>query len=241
MKLTANDIENLRSAFAVCRIAGIDAAVITEGKIRGAAPSFKMAIISDVGFSFDPEIKIGIGRISEFEKRLSIFAGNVEGEGKTNDKNEVSMLTMKVAKSSIQFRCTSEKLIKYPKENNDLAVCTIRASKAEIAQISRAVKSLAAETLTIAVGRGGIVRFECSAPTNEAFSTELAAEALFVNDPQGIVHIYEGDRFASVLDAAARDVEEIEFSLGESGSISLPIKGHLLIAVPNADQENDDE
>lgn len=241
MKLTPNDIENLRGAFAICRVAGIDAAVITDGKVRGVTPTSKMALISDVGFSFDPTVKIGVGRIAEFEKRLSVFSGNIDGEAKLNDKNEASLLTLKVGKTSIQFRCTSEKLIKYPKSNEDPEECIIRASKAEINQISRAVKSLGAETLTLAIGRDGAVRFECSAPTNEAFSTELAAEAKFENDPKGIVHMYEGDRFATVLDAAVRDTDEIMLVLGEGGSISLPIKGHMLVALPDANQEEDDE
>lgn len=241
MKLTPNDIENLRGAFAVCRIAGIDAAVITDGKVRGVTPTSKMAMISDVGFSFDADVKIGIGRIAEFEKRLSVFSGNIEGEAKVNEKNEVSLLTLRSGKSSIQFRCTSEKLIKYPKKNEDPEECIVRASKAEIAQISRAVKSLGAETLTLAIGRDGAVKFECSAPTNEAFSTEIAAEAAFENGPKGIVHIYEGDRFASVLDASVRDADEVLLVLGEGGSISLSIKGHVLIALPDANQEEDDE
>lgn len=241
MNLTNNDIEQLRSAFQICRVAGIDAVVVTDNQVRGITPNSKMAIISQASFSFDSSAKIGIGRISEFEKRLNIFAGAVEGEGKLNDSNEVSVLTFGAGRSKVQFRCTSERLIKYPKANEDEAVATVTAKKIEVQQIARAVKTLGAEQLTLAVGRDGTVKFECSSPTNEAFGTELETSASFENDPQGIVHIYEGDRFATVLDAAARDAEEVTIVIGEFGSLTLMIKGHMIVVLSEANQEDDDE
>lgn len=241
MKLTASDVEQLRTAFAVCRVAGIDAVVVTDNQIRGVAPTSKMAIISPAKFSFDKNIKIGIGRIGEFEKRAAVFTTALEGEGKENDKGDISILTLKAGKSSIQFRCTAEKMIKYPKENEDSTIATVKLTKAEVQQIARAVKTLAAETLTLAIGRDGSIKFECTAPTNESFSAEVAAEAVFEGDPQGIVNIYEGDRFASVLDAAARESDDVILELGEYGSLTLNIKGHTLIALPNANMEDDNE
>jgi hypothetical protein len=241
MNLTNNDVEQLRAAFQICRVAGIDAVVVTDNQIRGVTPSTKMAVISPASFSFDSTIKLGIGRIGEFEKRLNIFAGAVEGEGKLNDANEVSVITLGAGRSKVQFRCTSERLIKYPKANDDDVVATITAKKSEVQQVSRAVKTLGAEQLTLAIGRDGAVKFECSSPTNEAFATEFDTKAEFESDPQGIVHIYEGDRFATVLDAAARDAEEVTMVLGELGSLTISIKGHTVVALPEANQENDDE
>ena len=241
MKITASDVEQLRTAFAVCRVAGIDAVVVTDNQVRGVAPTSKMAIISPAKFSFDSTLKIGIGRIGEFEKRAAIFTTPMEGEGKENDKGEISILTLKAGKSSIQFRCTAERMIKYPKQNEDTTIVTIKMTKGEVQQIARAVKTLAAETLTLAIGRDGVIKFECAAPTNESFSAEITASADFEGDPQGIVHIYEGDRFASVLDAAAREADEVVLELGEYGSLTLNIKGHTLVALPNANMEDDNE
>jgi len=241
MNLTNNDIEQLRTAFQICRVAGIDAVVVTDNQIRGVTASTKMAVISPASFSFDPEAKIGIGRIGEFEKRLNIFAGAVEGEAKLNDSNEASVITLGAGRSKVQFRCTSERLIKYPKSNEDEVVVTVTGKKTEIQQVARAVKTLGAEQLTLAVTRAGGVKFECSSPTNEAFATELEATAEFENDPQGIVHIYEGDRLATVLEAAARDAEEVTIVVGEFGSLTISIKGHTVVALPDANQEDDDE
>lgn len=241
MKLSTDDVEKIRGALAVCRAGSVDAVVITDNKIRGVAPSSKLAIISSLHLSIDPTIKIGIGRLAEFEKRLSIFGGNVTIEGKTNDNNEAIVLTLAAGKSKVQFRCTAERLIKYPKENADEPVAIVKANKGEVAEISRAIKSLGAETFTIAVGRDGSVKVECSSPTNEAFATQLQLDAEFENDPQSLVNIYEGDRLATILDAAARDTDEVVLVIGELGSITLQLKGHELVALPNVNQEDDDE
>lgn len=241
MKLTSNDVQELRTAFAVCKTAGIDAVVITDNQVRGVSPSSKMAIITKVNLSVDPTIKLGIGRIAELEKRLSIFTSDVAIEGKVNGNNDVSVLNLAAGKSKVQFRCTAEKLIKYPKSNEDEPKCIIIASKAEVSQIARAVKTLGAETMTIAVQRDASVSVECASSTNESFSTSLEALAIFEGDVQAFVHIYEGDRFATVLDAGIRDEDEINLVVGDFGSITLSIKGCTLMAMPEANQENDDE
>jgi hypothetical protein len=241
MRMTSEDIEQLRRAFSVCRIAGIDSVVVTENMVRGMTPTTKMAIITPVKLTVDPSTKIGIGRIGEFEKRVNIFDGLIEVEAKVSDTKDVSLLTLSAGKSKIQFRCTSEKLIKYPKRNEDPELCVIRASKKELAQVAKAVKTLGAPTLTLAIGRDGGVRFECSSPTNETFITSLDEDAVFENDPQAIVHTYEGDGLAVVLDHAAREQDTVAFVLGEYGSLTLIIGGHTIIASPEANQEDDDE
>lgn len=241
MRLTSEDIEQLRRAFTVCRIAGIDAVVVTDNQVRGMTPSTKMAIITPVTLTIDPTVKIGIGRISEFEKRLSIFDGLVEVEAKVSDTKDVSLLTLSVGKTKIQFRCTAEKLIRYPKRNEDERQCIVLAGKKELAQLSKAVRTLGAETLTLAVGRDAGVRFECSSPTNETFVTSLEQDAVFENDPQAIVHIYEGSGLATVLDHAAREYDTTALAIGEYGSLTVAIGGHTIIALPEANQEDEDE
>lgn len=241
MNLTTSDIEAIRSALAVAKTAGIDAVVIHEAQVRGITPSSKMAIISPINLTIDDKVKLGIGRIGELEKRLQIFSGEITGECKLNDKMEVTVLNLAAGRSKVQFRCTAERLIKYPKAIEDPAVATIKANKAEVAQIARAVKTLAAENFTIAVGRDGAVKIECSSPTNEVFSTQLTLDAEFADAAQGIVNIYEGDRLATVLDAAARDSDETELVIGELGSITLLLKGSVIVALPDANKEGDDD
>lgn len=242
MNLSSKDVDQLRSAFAVCRIAGIDAVVVTDNKVRGITPTSKQLILSEVDLSIDPSIKIGIGRIGELEKRLSVFGTEaLDIVGKMNDNGEVTVLTIGAGRSKLQFRCTSEKMIKYPKANHDEPVARITATKDEIQRLARAIKTLGAETVSLGIGRDSSVKFECVSPTNESFVTSLEASATFENDPQGIVHIYEGDRFATILDAAAREMDPIELVLGDVGTLALKIRTHEVVIMPEANQEDDDE
>ena len=107
--MSSSDVEKLRGTFAVCRTAGIDAVMITDNQIRGVSmPAGKMAILTAATFSFDPTLKIGIGRVAELEKRLSIFTSTPDIEMTVNDRNEASLLTISSGKSKIQFRCFDE-------------------------------------------------------------------------------------------------------------------------------------
>jgi hypothetical protein len=241
MNLTNNDLNILRESFAVCRLLGVDAVVVTEGKIRGISQDSKAAILTDAQFSFDSSIKIGIGRIPELEKRLNIFSTAAVADAKVNDNNDVVMLKIKGGKAAVEFRCTAPKLIRYPKENADTASCTIKLTKDEVQQIVRGIRSMAAETSTVAVTRAGVVKVECASPTNEAFEIELDAAADFENDQQGIVHIYSAPRLANILDAAIKSYDEVALQIGEYGSITSVINGYQLVMNAEADHEGDDD
>lgn len=241
MKMLSADIDQLKNVITACRIADIDSVMITDNKVRGVSSTGKMAILTEVPFTFDPSIKLGIGRLSEFEKRLSIFATETIIEGKLNEKNEASLLTIASGKSKVQFRCTSERFIKYPKANEDPPACVVSATKAEINQLARAAKTLGAETLTMAIDKLGNVKFECSSPANETFISEINSKAEFVNDTESCVNIYSGSLMASVLDAAVRDCDSLGIVVGEYGSLTIQLKGLTILAMPESNQEEDDE
>ena len=241
MKLTESDVAQLRAAFSSARIAGVESVFITENLVRGITLNTRSAIITPVKLSIDSAVKIGVGRMAELEKRLNIFGTEATAELKLNDKNEVTVLDIRSGKSKIEFRCTSERMIKYPKTLEDTELCKLKITKDEASQISRAIKSLSAQSITLAIGRDSGVSFECSSDTNEAFSVEIEAKAIFENPAAAAVHIYDGDRFSTVLDAAARDADAV-VTLGELfGSLTFDVKGHTLILMPIADHEGDDD
>lgn len=241
MNLTNNDLNNLREAFGACRVLGVDAVVITEGKIRGVSQDSKSAILADADLSFSPDLKIGIGRIPEFEKRLSIFSEAPTAEGKVNDNNDVVLFKMKGGKTSVEFRCTSPKLIRYPKSNADEPNCYVSMSKEEVQQLSRAIRSMGAETVTLAVSRTAAVKFECTSPTNEACEVGISEDAAFENDQQGAVHIYAAAKFASLVDAAIKSYDSIRLTIGNYGSLSTKINGYDVVMNAEADHEGDDD
>jgi hypothetical protein len=239
MKLTPTDIEKLRNVLAACKVIGVDALVINEGMARGARlPSLDAAIITDLDLSISPDIQMGIGKVVELEKRLAIFGSNVEMEGKTNDNGDVTLLTLSAGKTKMQFRCTSSKLVRYPKSNDDQPVATILMTRAEIAQVSRAVKTLCAETIVLQVSRNGIARLECTDSANDKFEIELSAAAKYEDEVQSLVQTYLAGLFVDVIDAAAKESEEIDFVVGEVGSMTAKVKQHTVMIMPQITGED---
>lgn len=242
MKLTTDDVELLRGALTVCRIIGVDAIVINEGQIRGCTPSMKGAILTKTAIKVDPTLNLGLSRLSELEKRLSIFSGPVTIEGKMSDNGvDVSQLTLASSGSKVQFRCTKSTLIKYPKANNDEQALTVVMTKAEANQLTRALKSLKSETAVLKVGRDGVAGFEAIDSTNDRFSMDLEKQVDFENEPAPTVLTYEADRFATIIDSAAHDADEIHLRIGEFGSITLVVKGHTVLIMPHVTGEEEDD
>ena len=237
MKLTHTDIDALKSILAVCKVIGVEGVVLNEGMARGAKPSLDAAILTDSKLSIAPEIRMGIGRVSELEKRISIFPGPVEIEGKINDAGDVSMLTLSSGKTKVQFRCTNANLMKYPKSNEDQPVATITFSKIEVQQAQKAAKTLASENIVLQISRTGVAKLECSDSSNDRFEIELAQEVEFIEDAEGIVQTYLASMFVDVLDAACKDSEEVTIVLGEAGSITAKVKTHDLLVMPQINGE----
>ena len=241
MKLTHEDLLRIRSAFAVCRSGGIESVVISEGQIRGISAAGKAAIISKLGVNTG-DARIGVGRISDLEKRLAIFPGEMLAEGTVNQNNDCALLSIKAGRSTIQFRCTAEKFIKYPKSMSDDAICSFAMTKSEVQQLARAVRTLGAEIITFQFKKSdNSIHIESTSPTNETYKTVLEGSAEFVGDPQNIVHVYEGNCLSTMLDIAARDVDAVDVILGEAGSLTIIINGHTMVMMPEANNEGEDD
>lgn len=237
MKLTNTDIDELKSILSACKVIGVDAIVIHQGMARGAKISLDAAILSPTSLSVSEDLRIGIGRVGELEKRLSIFSGPIEIEGKINEAGDVSMLTLSSGKTKVQFRCTNAKLMKYPKSNEDQPVALITFSKAEVQQAAKAAKTLASEKMVIQISRAGIVTLECVDSSNDRFSIELAKEVEFVEEAEGIVQTYLAGLLVDVLDAGVKDADELTIVLGEAGSITATAKSHVLLVMSQINGE----
>lgn len=241
MRLSSNDVTELKSILAACKVLGIDGVVIHEGLARGAKPTLDAAIISQAKLSISEALRLGIGRVAELEKRLAIFPGQVEIEGRCNEAGDVSLLTLSSGKSKVQFRCTSVNLMRYPKANEDQPFAVITLNRAEVAQVVKAVRTLGAEKLVLQVARTGAVRLECSDSANDRFDIELEVAAEFVEGTEGAVQTYLADLFVSLVDASFRGEAEgapgVSFTLGAAGSITSTVHGHNLLLMPQITSE----
>ena len=239
MKTNQTDITELKSILSACKLVGVDGVVIHEGLARGAPPSLNSAILTEAKLSISPDLRIGIGRVSELEKRLNIFSGPVDIEGKTNDKGDVSMLTISSGKTKVQFRCTSANLMTYPKVNEDQPVALITFTKSEVQQLSKAVKTMGASDVVIQISRAGTVKLECADSANDRFDVELEKEVEFIEDADSIVQTYVATILVDVLDAACKNADETIITLGEAGSLTVKANGHTLLVLPQINGEEE--
>lgn len=233
MKLTKQDVELLKNAFIACKTTGIESVVITEGMIRGASPDRNTAIISEIGLSIDPTLKIGISKLSDLEKRLALFGTlDVAIEGTEKENKDVAILNMQAGRTKAQLRCTAERLIRYPKANNDTQAVSVFFSKEEAQHVAKAVKTFGAEHVTIMVTTSGTVKIECKDASNDVFSLDLETQAEFVEDASITIFNYFASNFTAVLDAVAKTDEIVVVNIGEGGSLQIPVRSHTLIIIP---------
>jgi len=239
MKLNTTDIEKLKTALTVSRIVGIELAVLRDGKILGVNDKRDAAIISRLELSCSAEIKVGIGRVDELTKRVSLFGDGVEAELKVNDKSEVSQITLSAGRTKLQFRCTSMSLLdrKYPQENADTEAVVVTFTRGEITQLAQGARTLGAENIVVKVDRAGTVHAECADSNNDRFALVLEKQAEFVVEPESIVFVYRADLLANLLSNAAKDQDEVSVVIGEGGSLTCLLKGHSLIIMPQATGE----
>lgn len=234
MELSKSDVEKLRTIFSVCAIGGIESIVITQGLVRGTNETRDAAIISETDLTIGAEYKIGLSPVQEFDKRLQLFS-DANIECKLNGM-DVTLLTIGGGKSKAQFRCMSERLMRYPKELADTPVATITLTRSEAQQISRAAKAFKSEFVTFHISRQGTVAVECSDVTNDKFSMELDTPAEYVEDADSYVFSYVTKRATDVMDAATKDNETVTFVIGETGSAQATVKGHTLIILPQTEE-----
>lgn len=242
MKLTQDDNLKLRAALSACKLANIDLAVITEGKIRGMAESRTAVIFSDIELSLEQDVKWGITRLSELHKRLELFGDRILIEGELNGDKKVKKISIRGdnSNSKIDFRCTDIALLdrKYPKSHNEQEAVTIKLKREDVAMMIKGVRTLGADRVTFQVKRDGHVHIESVDSSNDRFEFDLSTEAEFINEPNGYVSQYDTSNtgvLLNLLSHLVRDKDEATITMNESGNLGLWINGFYILAIPCID------
>ena len=242
MKLTSTDLQKLRIALLASKLAGLDDVVISEGQLRGLHPGKNAAVLSTLELSIDPAISIGIKRVSELVKRLNMFGEDVLVEGEVTDAKKVRRLSMRgKGASKIEFRCTDEKMITYPKTNTDESGMVLTFTRPEVALISKGVTILGVDKLTLQIKRDGSVHLECRDTNADGFETDLATAAEYVDDAYPYVNAFDTTNngvFLALLEHMVKDSDTAELVVMRSGNISMKSYGHQVFAIPRIENGN---
>lgn len=237
MNFKQADVDELRRILNLCKTVGIDSIVLANGKVMGATTSRKMIIVSDTTLSIDPKVGMGIGRVSELEKRLALFGDTVAITDELGKSGEVMRLNMVAGRTKAQFRCTATSLIPHPKENADTPFAVLTLSKAEAATLVKAAKTFGAENIIFKIAASGDVHIECVDSTNDQFSTCAEKQAEFIGEVETALFTYSADYLTTVLDVGTRDADSIDLIFGQAGSITAMVRGHTLMVASNVNED----
>lgn len=237
MNFTEKDAEELKTILTLCKTIGIDGAVLADGKVMGAASSKKLAIISPTTLSIDPNVKVGIGRLAELEKRLTLFDSGVAITTEVGKSGEVSRLTLTAGRTKAQFRCSATSMVLHPKSNDDAPVAALSLSKTEVMTLVKAAKIFGAETVIFKVSSSGAVHIECVDSTNDQFSTSSEKPAEFIDEADSLLFTYQANYLTTVLTEGIRDADSIDLVFGQAGSITTLVKGYSLMIMPNINED----
>lgn len=240
MKLNLESVNALAALLTTCRVVGIEAAVLSENKFRGINAGKSICILADAPIGIDENTTLGIGRVNELFKRLDLFSGNINVETKVNNRNEVSQLTISSGKSKADFRCTSEKIIRYPKSNEDGAIAAVSLSRVEVETIAKAANAMGALHVVIQCGRNGQVKVECvEDSTNDTFALDIETEANFVNDASSFVLRFLVKDFVGAVGLASKTDEIVNITFG-SVSATLVANKHTLVMLSQLTGDEDE-
>jgi hypothetical protein len=103
--------------------------------------------------------------------------------------------------------------------------------------ISKAVRSLGGEQITLQVKRGGLIHLESVDSSSDRFEMDLTQPAAFVDEPTSSVASYlctsEGF-FLSLLEQVAKEAQQeaCEVVLMKTGNVQFHVHRHNVIAIP---------
>jgi hypothetical protein len=237
IKFTPQDITALKNAISAARLVGVDAFVIRDGKVSGVSEKMNGCIFSDFSFTDNHDIKIGLNRLSELDKRLSLFGDSIDVTLDVTSEGKAKIMHIKTASGRVEFRCTDPKMIKAPTEITDPVVAVGVMSKAEVSQIVRGVNVLSSEKIMMHIDRNQIIRFEAKDSTNDTFEFKLENPAEFIDEATPMLTSFDGAGgvIAKLLDASSKECDPVTFSISQTGQLRVTYNSYELIAIPKID------
>lgn len=237
MLLSNSKTKQLGEAVDVAKMLGIEAVMLSEGKIRGVKSTMDAAIIADLELDIPHAIQIGVGRVNEFSNRASQFE-SCEAELKVNERNEATSVIFKTKNAKMEFRCAAASMIRFPKSIDDETGTIITITPDEAKLLNRAISSMGSEHVVIQLTRNGNIRFEIVDDVKDCFELVLENNADIQNeDVESFVFTYLSKLFTKIL--TSKNNENIEMRIGVGGSLTVNTKGYDVILFSQLSYDED--
>lgn len=241
MKLNEQTTAKLAAALKTAKALEIAGVVLSEGMIRGVSKEIDTAIIGALDLGLPPDTQMGIGSVDSIIKRLTAF-DKTTMDLTINERNDVSTINIVAGRSKMQFRCTSSKLIKYPKSSSDEPYAHIELSADEARQVAKAVNVMGSEYMTLQIKRDGEVRIEAVDPsTNDRFEIGVNGKAEFVDEVDSMVCTYLASNISKLFNSLD-NTKPVSLTIGEGSSMMVRANGiavYLFARVSDDDYGDD--
>jgi len=182
--------------------------------------------------------KLGISKLNVLRQRIDLFKQDpqlfIEVDEKAN--GEISVLKLKGAKASSQYRATSPATIKYPTEISDIEIKKVFISREQGQMILSASRAMGSKKITINVKKNNDVVIELFDKTNDLFTISLDQKAEDLGESStSNVSYYFTDVFSPLLKAATDENDVIALTICEA-SARIAVGGYdLTILAPMGD------
>ena len=111
----------------------------------------------------------------------------------------------------------------------------------EVKQLTKAISIMGTEHVVFQLMRNGDVRIETMDAVRDKYEAVLENKADVVGEHDSFVFTYLSKLLAKGISGAQVGEKPISLLIGESGSITMAVKDHNIIVIPQlGDDENDD-
>jgi len=247
VKLPQNVVSTLIDSVEVAGLLGINSIVLDEHSVRGrhaeAGTIFVMTFDDGTKWDFGA---IGVTRIPELSKRLNLMRTRgdnftIEAELKTRgeDITYAGRLTLKHAKTKVEYKCGDPTLIKAPKGLQDEEHFTCALSRDDIKFIKSASSAMGAEKLIFSNPKDND-NFVISIPNKEDEKIVHETDGIvgYLADATSFSFAYTSDILIKAINSMEKilrkeDLDALQMTITRRGVLTFPVKGITTYIIPS--------
>lgn len=247
VKLPKKLVSTLTDSVEVAGLLGINSIVLDGHSVRGrhheAGTIFVMNFDADTEWEFGA---IGITRIPELSKRLNLMKTRgddftIEAELKTRgeDVTYAGRLTLKHAKTKVEYKCGDPTLIKAPKGLADEEYFTCALTRDDIKFIKSANSAMGADKLIFSNPKD-TDNFVISIPNKEDEKVVHETDGVvgYLSDATSFSFAYDSKILIMAINSMEKilrkdDLDALEMKITRRGVLTFPVKGITTYIIPS--------
>lgn len=244
MELTKQDIAKIASHIDAAKICGISTIVFNNHFAYAMSDNHSACIVSPCELSIPKAVSIGIGSISDFEKRFSNYQSSAVMSLEVRSDNKTKSVTFRTSKSKMTFRCTDHSKITYFRNVDDEDCGAFEISKDEAVEIKKAISTmLKPEYVFLSISSKGDVVIKVRDQNNDEFECFLDSPFTPFDGHATMTYMNKFDckgPFMTSMQEFIKNGDRIGFTVTESGNIKAIFDSQVEVyLIPSITSEDD--